>query len=96
MRDVAYFLTNSVPTELRRAHEQELIRTYLTGLADGGVLPPDLDTAWTQYRLHALYAWIAAAVTAAAATLQSEPIVRAGLARTSTAIMDLESLAALR
>jgi hypothetical protein len=52
--------------------------------------------AWEQYRLHALYAWIAAVVTAAAATLQGEAIVRAGLERSSAAVMDLDSLGALR
>src|SRR6185295_20218606 len=29
MRDVGYFLTNSLATALRRAHERELIATYL-------------------------------------------------------------------
>jgi hypothetical protein len=82
-------------TALRRAHERELIRTYLAALAELGVHAPGFDFAWRQYRLHALYAWIAAAVTAAAATFQSEPIVRAGLTRTSTAVVDLESLEAL-
>jgi len=92
MRDIAYFLTNSVPTELRRTHERELIGAYLAQLGDLGVAAPDPDTAWEQYRLHAVYAWIAAAVTAAAETLQSAPIVRAGLVRTSTAMMDLASV----
>jgi hypothetical protein len=96
MRDVAYFLTNSLPTGLRRAHEHELIRTYLGALADLGLRPPDFDSAWLEYRLHALYAWIAAAVTAAAATLQTETIVRAGLARAGAAVVDLASLEALQ
>ena len=95
MRDVGYFLTNSLATGVRRAHEHELIRTYLAALAELGAYAPGSDSAWRQYRLHALYAWIAAAVTAAAATFQSEPIVRAGLTRTSTAVVDLQSLEAL-
>jgi aminoglycoside phosphotransferase (APT) family kinase protein len=95
MRDVTYFLANSVPTELRRAHERELIGAYLAHLADLGVAAPDPGTAWEQYRLHAAYAWFAAAVTAAAETLQSAPIVRAGLVRTSTAMMDLASVDAV-
>lgn len=95
MRDVAYFLANSLPIPLRREHERALIALYLHGLADHGVTPPALDAAWEQYRLHAVYAWIAAAVTAAAATLQHAPIVRAAIERTSIALMDLGSLALL-
>ncbi|MBI1818397.1 MAG: phosphotransferase [Deltaproteobacteria bacterium] len=95
MRDVAYFVINSVPTELRRAHQRDLIALYLSTLAEHGVSGPDPETAWQQYRLHALYTWIATVVTAAAATLQVEPIVRAGLARSSHAVMDLDSLGAL-
>ena len=96
MRDVAYFLTNSLPIAVRRDHERELLALYLRTLAEHGVTPPPaFDVAWEQYRLHAVYAWIAAAVTAAAATLQQEPIVRAAIERTSTALMDLDSLATL-
>ncbi len=95
MRDVTYFLTTSVPTELRRAHERDLIADYRAVLRDHGTHPPDADEAWSQYRLHALYAWIATVVTTAAATLQAEPIARSGLARTSAAVVDLESVAAL-
>jgi hypothetical protein len=95
MRDVSYFLANSLPTDVRRVHERALIALYLDALAAGGATPPAFDMAWQQHRLHAVYAWIAAAVTAAAATLQQEPIVRAALARTSTALLDLESLAVL-
>jgi hypothetical protein len=95
MRDVAYFLANSLPIPVRREHERELIAFYLHSLAEHGVTPPAFDVAWEQYRLHAVYAWIAAAVTAAAATLQQEPIVRAAVERTSIAMLDLDSLAAL-
>jgi hypothetical protein len=95
MRDVAYFLANSLPIAVRREHERALIALYLRTLAEHGVTPAAFDVAWEQYRLHALYAWIAVAVTAAAATLQQEPIVRAAIERTSIAVMDLDSLAAL-
>lgn len=95
MRDVAYFLANSLPIAVRREHERALIALYLQALADHGVTPPAFAVAWEQYRLHAIYAWIAAAVTAAAATLQEAPIVRAAIERTSAALLDLNSLAVL-
>jgi aminoglycoside phosphotransferase (APT) family kinase protein len=63
LRDVAYFLGNSVPTELRRGRERELIARYCERLRAGRV-GLDLDTAWQQYRLQLITAWIAAVVTA--------------------------------
>jgi aminoglycoside phosphotransferase (APT) family kinase protein len=96
MRDVTYFLVHSLSTELRREREGELIDLYRATLGDHGIVPPHAEAAREQYRLHALYAWIAAAVTSTAATLQSEAIVRTGLARSSTAVVDLDSLAALK
>lgn len=96
MRDVSYFLVASLPTEVRRTHEQHLIRLYLDCLAEMGVSDLDFEQAWEQYRLHTFYTWIAQIVTAAAGTLQLEPIVRAGLKRTATAIVDLDSMVAFR
>jgi aminoglycoside phosphotransferase (APT) family kinase protein len=95
MRDTAYFLINSLPTDTRRAHERDLIGRYLQTLRACGAAGPSFADAWQQYRLHAFYAWIAAAVTAAAVTLQEMPIVRAGLARASAAVVDLDALEAL-
>ncbi len=96
LRDVTYFLTNSLSIETRRARGEELIRVYLAALAEAGAPPVRFSLAWEQHRLHALYTWISAIVTAAAATLQRESIVRAGLERSSAAVMDLDSLGALR
>jgi aminoglycoside phosphotransferase (APT) family kinase protein len=96
MRDVTYFLINSLPSELRRAEQKALIELYLETLSVFGAAAPSIEEAWQQYRLHAVYVWISAAFTAAAATLQSEAIVRAGLGRSCAALVDLESIAAVR
>ena len=37
IRDVAYVLCNSIPTEIRRAHERELVATYCDLLARSGI-----------------------------------------------------------
>jgi len=63
MRDVAYYLCNSVPTEVREPMERELVEQYCARLAAAGVTL-DYDDAWDQYRLHAVYSWVAAASTA--------------------------------
>jgi aminoglycoside phosphotransferase (APT) family kinase protein len=63
LRDVAYFLGGSVPTDLRRAQERQLIARYCNRLARRGVTL-DLAEAWDQYKVHLVSAWIAAVVTA--------------------------------
>jgi hypothetical protein len=95
LRDVSYFLVNSVDTDLRRAHEGELLELYLATLAEDGVGELDFAHAWEQHRLFALYTWIAVSVTAATADLQDRRIVRRAIERTGSALQDLESLDAL-
>jgi len=90
MRDIAYFLINSMSEELRLAHQEELIRHYLATLRDLGVTL-DFDTAWRQYRLQSVYAWIAGVVTAPS-NFQDERVVVAGLTRSSKAIIDLNAI----
>jgi len=97
MRDVTYFMIESMGTDLRREQEKALIQHYLDSLAaNGASSPPTFEKAWEQYRLHTLYAWIAVVITAAAgSSFQSEYIVRAGLKRTGTALVDLDSIGVL-
>ena len=94
MRDVAYFLINSLSEELRRAHQEALIHHYIVTLSDLGV-SLDFDTAWRQYRLQSVYAWIAGVVTAPS-NFQPEKVVVAGLTRSSKAILDLDAIALIR
>jgi len=94
MRDVSYFLANSLATETRRAHERDLLAAYARTLEGEGVDGFGPDEAWEQHRSNVLYAWIAALAAAGAARLQAEPIVRIALARTGAAVVDLDSLGA--
>lgn len=51
MHDVNYLVTTALSVEQRRNHEQELLKRYLTRLAEFGVSnPPSFDTAWKEYR----------------------------------------------
>jgi Ser/Thr protein kinase RdoA (MazF antagonist) len=96
MRDVTYFLCLSCPSELRAAHERELIELYLESLAGQGVSAPSFEVAWEQHRHFALYAWLAAAFTAAAGDgLQAREIALAGLRRATQALVELETVAAV-
>jgi Phosphotransferase enzyme family len=63
VRDVAYVLCNSMAADARAAHERGLVEHYCELLAAGGVAL-DVEKAWEQYRLFAVYSWVAAAATA--------------------------------
>ena len=49
--DVAYFLISSVPTELRRQIERELLRTYHTLLVQSRIRDYSFDQCWSDYIL---------------------------------------------
>lgn len=95
IRDVAYFLCNSLPTDVRRAEEDALLARYRTGLGEGGVTL-DADAAQEQYRLFSVYSWISATTTAAmGSTLQPIEVGRLATERTTQAIIDLDVLGLL-
>lgn len=64
MNDVALFLGQSTTTEVRRAHERDLLARYVRGLAEEGVPDISLDAAWEDYRHTVLYNWLYAIVVA--------------------------------
>jgi hypothetical protein len=51
LRDVSYFLGTSLVPELRRTHEEELVRGYHEALRDRGVDGYGWDDCWADYRL---------------------------------------------
>src|SRR5262249_45777799 len=97
MRDAAYSLTTSVPTELRRKEERDLLQRYRMGLAAAGADVPTFDEIWRDYRRFALVSWVAATTTAAAGSrMQPIEVGLRAMARTNAAVQDLDSLALLR
>lgn len=94
MRDVGYFLTNSVPTGLRRSEERRWLARYCDGLARRGVTLTT-DDAWEQYRLQALTGWVAAVCTAGMGS-KWQPIEVAvrSTKRSITAVADLDTIGA--
>jgi hypothetical protein len=92
MRDVAYILGNSTPTEARRAHERDWVQLYVDLLGASGI-ELAFDDAWMQYRLLVAYAWNSATSTAAMGSRwQAVEIGRGGMGRATTAIEDLETV----
>lgn len=53
LADVAYYLGSGLPTEVRRAHEAELVRAYHQRLVVADV-ELDWDSCWREYRRHGL------------------------------------------
>ena len=95
MRDVAYFLCNSLPTETRRTEQDALIARYRSALSAGGV-ELDADLAQEQYRLFSIYSWISATTTAAMGSKwQPAEVGYRATERTTQAIIDLDVLGLL-
>jgi hypothetical protein len=91
VRDVAYFCCNSVPTDLRREMEGELLDRYCAELSRRGVNLVR-DAAWEQYRLFSVYSWVSATSTAAMGSRwQPEAVGRGGMLRATAALEDLDA-----
>jgi aminoglycoside phosphotransferase (APT) family kinase protein len=90
--DIAYYLTQSMPVEARRAHEHELVGLWHAGLVAEGVEDYDFDDAWDDYRRAALYLWTYVVVIAGALDPANERGVSwmtEMIRRSSTTIGDL-------
>jgi hypothetical protein len=91
-QDVAYFLSGSVPTELRRAHERDLIARWHAGLVAKGVTGYSAEDAWEDYRRATLFGWVIAVVIAGTLDPSNErgrQWISVMLARNVAAIDDL-------
>ena len=92
IRDVSYYLCNSVPTSVRRERESALVAHYLEKLETSGGVPASFEDAWRQYRRLATCSWIAATVTAATGSrMQSIDVGMRAMDRATQAIIDLDT-----
>lgn len=91
LRDVAYFCCNSIPTDVRRAIEPDLVDRYLAVLAEHGIVV-DRTVALEQYRLFSVFSWVSTVSTAAVGSRwQPEARAIAAMERTAAAIEDLDA-----
>lgn len=92
LRDVAYFLMHSIPTELRRAEEKDLLAYYLDALArnGAGAEAPAFADAWDTYRLLTVDGWIAIVFTLAAGSMQPDDRMEVTAVRAINTLMDLD------
>jgi aminoglycoside phosphotransferase (APT) family kinase protein len=97
MRDVAYFLTNSLDAQFRRRHERELLERYRRRLGEAGGPERSAEAIWQDYRRLAGYSFVSAVTTAAAGSrMQSVEVGERAMARTNAAIADLGTLEIFR
>jgi hypothetical protein len=68
--DASYFLGAGLSAEVRREHEEALLRDYHAALVAGGVRGYDWSSCWEDYRAHAI-AGLLVAITAAVGTAPS-------------------------
>ncbi|MDT5100871.1 MAG: hypothetical protein QOC76_4608 [Mycobacterium sp.] len=96
LREIAYWMITGLDTDIRRAHERELLERYLDGLRRGGVPEaPTYDQAFERYRLFSAEAWDAVAMTIAWPGLQAQENAEAGWRRACAAVEDLDAARAV-
>ncbi|PJE07103.1 MAG: phosphotransferase [Mycobacterium sp.] len=95
-RELAYTLVTSLTPQDRRSAQRELLDDYCRALAAAGGPQLDGDELWLRYRQAAMYAYVAALITAGMGGMQAENIALAGLQRAVAALEDLETIAMLK
>jgi aminoglycoside phosphotransferase (APT) family kinase protein len=91
-RELAYTLVTSMTTADRQADERALLDEYRRVLASTGGPGLDRDELWERYRQGALYAYVAALITAGMGGMQAENIALEGLRRSVAALDDLDTV----
>ena len=61
--DLAYLISQGLPTEARRGHDERLVREYLARLADNGVVDYSFNEAWRHYRFAVAYLMLLPVIT---------------------------------
>jgi hypothetical protein len=84
-------MCNSIPPEVREANERGLVERYCGSLAAADI-ELDVSEAWDQYRLFAVYSWVAATATAGMGSKwQPIEVGVSGTKRTTAACAHLDS-----
>ncbi|WP_245714084.1 ecdysteroid 22-kinase family protein [Nocardia vaccinii] len=95
IRDIAYFATASVEPALLREIERDMVRRYVTRLAEADV-NLDADHTWTLYRAAVTELFLAAVCTAEAGErMQPREVMRVGVQRAVAAVTAHDSFTLL-
>ena len=91
--DVAYFIGAGLLPEVRRAHEQELVRRYHAALQEGGVGDYSFDQLWHDYRWYSYAGYVMAVVatTLVVQTARGDEMFLTMARRHGQQVLDMES-----
>jgi thiamine kinase-like enzyme len=98
--DYSYAMGGALTTDDRRNWEEDLLRSYLEHLREGGVQnAPSFDDAWLAYRQQTMHGWVFGVCTLGGSRfepeLQPRDYTMAAVKRISQQVSDLDSLTAL-
>jgi Ecdysteroid kinase-like family len=94
MADIGYLISQGLPPELRRGHDEELVREYLGWLAEHGVTDYSFDEAWWHYRFAVAYFMLLPVITLVGWDTMSERSRALCLKLTERAVATIDDLAA--
>lgn len=98
IQDVAFFLSQNLAIDIRRACERALVERWRAGLEAAGVTGYSTEAAWLDYRKAVLYNWLYPVVIGSALDATSErgrQMVAAMASRSAAALADLDCLSLL-
>jgi thiamine kinase-like enzyme len=92
--DVGYLISQGLPADVRRGHDEELVREYLAWLAEHGVTDYSFDEAWRHYRFAVAYLMLLPVITLVGWDMMSERSRALCLKLTERAAATIDDLAA--
>ncbi|WP_072802202.1 phosphotransferase [Rhodococcoides yunnanense] len=95
--DLSFFISGALTTELRRAHERELVARYHDGLRALGVLDYSLDDCWRDYvrfSFQGYFVGVGAAMSVKQ-TARGDQVFASMIRRAGQHILDLDALSEL-
>lgn len=90
--DLAYFLTQSLSTDVRREHETSLIQRYRSSLANNGVEAPSAEELSVAYKLCSIYCLVYPMIAASSSAGKVSPEALEIAERGFTSVIDLGAL----
>ena len=93
--DVAYLVSQGLPTPARRGHDEALVREYLACLAARGVDDYSFDDAWRQYRFGLAYLMVLPVITLIGWDAMPERSRQLCLTLTERAVAAIDDIGAL-
>ena len=92
--DVAYFMTGTLPPEVRKEKDEPFLRMYHEILLENGVTGYDFDACWHDYRTSTLFCWLYSVIQIGSLDPSNErglAVFSAILERNAAALTDLNA-----